>query len=297
MINKVVFFNTWHFGDLHSNKEYVRQFLNEFNKHEIEVCYATAVAGRAVNLPVATQSVYDYPHLTGNPASYFDTMSNTLYINTWIGYYIVMNSHNFTAQKEMWKDIAEKVLAASDGQIIISIDDDPMKYVSQIDNDLLSPVVIPEGKNIIFCNDIPISGQSHNGDWASAINRLANDYPEINFICTKIFENNYNNIYFTNNLTNREQIICDLPEIGYISESCDFIVTNSSGPGTFTMTKNNFINPNKTIVAFVIGEGNTFWNGIDGVLADTSWYNVYDDESVYQILRDKINAKIFHNSS
>jgi hypothetical protein len=297
MINKVVFFNTWHFGDLHSNKEYVRQFMEEFQKHGIEVCYATAVAGRAVNLPVTIQSVYDYPNLTSNPVTYFDPSSGIMYINTWIGHYLIMNSHNFYSQKEMWKEISTRVIGGSDGLINVQIREDAMSYVSQIDVNLIENIVIPDGSKVLFCNDIPISGQSHNGDWSCAVNRLASDFPTVTFICTNTFHTELSNVIFTNSLTNREQIICDLPEIGYISEACDIIITNSSGPGTFSMTKNNFINPNKTIIAFVIGEGNTFWNGIEGVRADASWHNVFDDESVYNIVKDKINAKIFNHSS
>jgi hypothetical protein len=297
MIKNVVFFNTWHFGDLHSNKEYVRQFIDEFNKNDISLCYATIVPGRAVNLPINTESIYNYPHLIANPATYFDQSTNTMYINTWIGHYITMTSHNFSAQKEMWEDISLKVLVSSDGLINVQISENPLDYVSQIDVELLSEVKIPQGFNVLICNDIPISGQSHNGKWESAIQRLANDFENVNFICTNVFETNMPNVFFTNNLTNREKIICDLPEIGKISEHCNVIITNSSGPGTFSMTKNNFLDKNKTIIAFVIGEGNTFWNGIDGIEADTSWYNLYDDDSVFNIIKDKVNAKIFNYSS
>jgi len=296
MIDKVVFFNTWHFGDLHSNKEYVRQFVEEFQKHNIEICYATAVSTRAVNLPIAAHSIYDYPYLLGNPVSYFDASSRTMYINTWIGHYLVMNSHNFSTQKDMWKDISYRVLMGSDGLINIQIRDDVISYVSQIDVDLLEKIKIPEGTKILLCNDIPISGQSHNGNWKTAINKLADEFKDIKFICTNTFNTSLNNVIFTNDLTNRELIICDLPEIGYLSESCNFIITNSSGPGTFSMTRNNFNDPKKTIIAFVIGEGNTFWNGVENISADVSWYNVFDDESVYNIIKDKINAKIFNHS-
>lgn len=296
MINRVIFFNTWHFGDLHSNKEYVRHFLNEFNRHGIETIYATAVAGRAVNLPVAVHNVYDYPHLVGNPVSYFDQSSQTMYINTWIGHYLAMQSHNFSSQKAMWEDISQRVVGASDGQIVISLYDHPMDYVSQIDEELIGQVTVPEGKKIIFCNDAPISGQSFNGDWAEAINRLASQFPDITFICTRQIDMHHENIMCTNQLTNRDQIICDLPEIGYISERCDIIITNSSGPGTFVMTRNNFQDSNKSIIAFVIGEGNTFWNGIDGVKADTSWYPFFDDDNVYIIVREKIVEKILNHS-
>ena len=297
MIEQVVFFNNWHFGDVHSNKEYVRQFLDEFVRRGIGCVYATVVPGRAINLPVECKNIYEYPHLTANPVSYFDEYSRTMYINTWIGHYLVMNSHNFASQVAMWQDISGRVAAASNGEIVIGLKSDTMQYVSEIDESLLFPVIIPEGIKILFCNDAPISGQSHNGDWAEAINKLASEYPDIKFVCTREIPVHHDNIIFTNDLTNRKEIVCDLPEIGHISEFCKIIITNSSGPGTFAMTRNNFLDNEKTIIAFVIGEGNTFWNGIEGVAAKTSWHNVFDDASVYQIIKDAINAQVFNYSS
>lgn len=297
MIDNVVFFNTWHFGDLHSNKEYVRQFMDEFLRHGIGMKYATAVAGRAVNLPIETCSVYDYPQLVTNPVTFFDANSRVMYINTWVGHYLQMQSHNFYSQKQMWEDISERVLIASDAKIVVAIDNDAMRYVSRIDRELISPVSIPEGRNIMFCNDIPISGQSNTGSMATAINRLASEFTQFNFICTNLFNSESSNIFFTNNLTKRSELICDLPEVGYISESCEIIVTNSSGPGTFAMTRNNFLDDRKSLVAFVIGEGNTFWNGVNGVRAQVSWHPVFDDESIYHIVRGVINEKIFNYSS
>lgn len=292
MIKRVVFFNTWHSGDLHSNKEYVRQFVQEFNNKGIEVCYATAAVPRAINLPIDCRSIWDFPEVGPKPgaATFFDYNNQIMYINTWVGYYMTMPDHNFCSQKEMWKDIALKVLIASDGEINIPISDDILFYVSQIDRDLLSPVTIPDGKKVLFCNDIAISKQSHTGKMESTINSLAYDFPEIKFICTNKINSEFENVLFTDDLTNRWEIGCDLPEIGFISEHCDVIITNSSGPGTFSMTKNNFLDKNKKIIAFVIGEGNTFWNGVEGIQADCTWHAIFDDLQIYNIVRDKINA-------
>lgn len=294
-IEKVVFFNSWHFGDLHSNKEYVRQFAEEFMSRGISVVYATMAAPRAANLPIECVPIYDFAHksLPGNPPTWFDDGEKTMYINTWIGYYIAMQTHNFAAQRAMWEDISLKVFVASDAEIRVVIKDDPAFYVSQIDKDLIVAPEIPEGRNILICNDIPISGQSHNGDWALMITSLADEFSDINFLCTNAINTSLSNIYFTNTLTNRSQIGCDLPEIGYIAGLCDMIVTNSSGPGTFAMTKEVFFSEDKTVVAFVQNEGNTFWNGIDGIKADCSWYPVWDDAQVASILMKEIRDKFY----
>jgi hypothetical protein len=292
MIEKVIFFNSWHFGDLHSNKEYVRQFCEEFESRGIPVEYATMVSPRAVNLPIMCVSITQYPHLMQNPPTYYDEISKTMYINTWIGYYLTMHGHNFQ-QQIMWKELSNKVLVSSLGEISIPIKDDTLFYASSIDVELLSPVVIPEGKKVLFCNDIPVSGQSHNGNWKNAIENLAKEFPDINFICTNYLDLEMPNVFYTNILTNRNQITCDLPEIAHISESCDVIITNSSGPGTFSMTKNNFLNENKVLIGFLDVETNAYWYGVENVKAKTLHYNFYDDENVFSVIKNVlINIKL-----
>jgi hypothetical protein len=293
MIENVVFFNSWHFGDLHSNKEYVRQFIKEFEKLGINVSYVSTASPRAINLPIECASIYEYIEngLPSNPPTWYDPDTKTMYINTWVGYYIAMQSHNFSSQKEMWQDISTKIFVASNGQINIKIKDDPSFYVSDIDESLIVIPEIPEGRNVLVCNDIPISKQSFNGDWAATVNTLASEFKNTNFICTNIINSELENVYFTNILTNRASIGCDLPEIGYLAGHCDFIVTNSSGPGTFAMTKKVFFSGDKTVVAFVQGEGNAYWSGINNLNGDFRWHPVWDDPTVTDILRQIMMEK------
>ena len=120
---------------------------------------------------------------------------------------------------------------------------------------------------------------------------LAEEFTNVNFLCTNVINSNLPNVLFTNNLTNRSEIGCDLPEIGYIAGYCDMIITNSSGPGTFAMTRKVFFDISKDVIAFVQGPGNTFWDGVPGTLADLSWHNVYDDVSVASIVKAKMLEK------
>ena len=295
MISRVVFFNIWQNGDVHSNKEFVRQFIQELDKNGIDSCYATNVSANSVNLPIRHAYVgEEFPWLNNNSGSYID--GDTLYINTWVGHYITMETHNFASQIPMWTSLSELLRSATDGLVDVKIYDDLLKYVSVIDDTDTYNLNIPAGYKVLICNNQAMSRQAHNGDWAAAINSLAFEFPSVKFICTRRFDHQYLNILFTDDLTGRLEGQSDLPEIAFLSESCDMIVTNSSGPGTFAMTRNNFTNKNMTIVAFVIGEGNTFWNSIPGVEADASWHPVFDDESVRSIIRGKVDEKICSNS-
>lgn len=295
MISRVVFFNVFQNGDVHSNKEFVRQFIQELDKNGIESCYTTNVPAKSVNLPVRHAYMgEEFPWLNNNSPSYID--GDTLYINTWVGHYITMETHNFAAQIPMWTSLSELLRFATDGIVDVKIYDDLLKYVSVIDDTETYNLNIPDGAKVLMCNNQAMSGQAHNGDWSGAINALAFEFPSVKFICTRKFNHQYTNILFTDDVTGRVDGQSDLPEIAFFSEHCDMIVTNSSGPGTFAMTRNNFTNKDMSIIAFVIGPGNTFWNGIPGVNADVSWHPVFDDISVLNIVRDKVNEKIYSNS-
>ena len=292
MLNKAIFFNRWKLGDLHSNKEYVRQFAKEFIKHGIEVAYFTDSPRNAVNLPYQYGTISELaPSLIYNPHSFYDESADILYINTWVGFDLSGETHNYTSQRYMWEKIAALVKDSTDGAIDIVLRDDTMSYVSDIDRDLIVvPDLAHDKPRVMFCNNIAESNQSFVGNLESVIDRLSINHPGIEFLCTNKVNVVRDNVKFTSDMIDSSETGCDLPEISCLSETCNVIVTNCSGPGTFVMTRRNFLDHSKTIVQFSNWPENVFWHNVEGVLAKTIWHNVVDDDAIFNILEEIIQV-------
>ena len=289
MITKAVFFNTWHYGDMHASKEFVRIFANAFAGQGIPVYYATDNNHHAINLPIAAVNLgfCDNRVMTCPPS--FLAEDGTVYINIWVGHYLIAHNHNFVNQIPMWKDIALKVIGWSGGTVIPVIPEDPWQIVSKIDVDLLNSVFVPDGRNVLICNNQSISLPSYSTNLHEAIGRLARDFPDYNFIPTLDVGNTENNVIQINRITESAN---NLPEIGYFARFCDVIVSNSAGPGTYAFNFDTFNDPNKTILSFTVTENNGFWPGIPNVPANTQWHPNFSDEEVYDIVAGILYAKI-----
>ena len=137
-------------------------------------------------------------------------------------------------------------------------------------------------KKILICNGPPKSGQSFADNMQDFINLAAEDYPNIDFICTTKFDTKLDNVLFTDNIIvdnevgdnrapweDREVNNCDLQEISYLSEHCDAIVGKNSGPFVFCETYNNYMNPDKKFLSYNVSWGigkpptETMSNGLD----------------------------------
>jgi hypothetical protein len=120
-------------------------------------------------------------------------------------------------------------------------------------------------KKVLICNGAPKSGQSFINNMDVFIQEAAGNFPNIDFICTQKFEKLQSNIVFTDDIIgdaeatdkrapweDKTSNICDLPEISYLSEHCDLIIGKNSGPSTFCETYNNYMNPKKHFISYVV---------------------------------------------
>jgi hypothetical protein len=152
-----------------------------------------------------------------------------------------------------------------------------------------------KNKKIILCNGETKSGQSFNPNMKEQLEEVAEEFPNIHFICTDKFATDAKNILFTDDVIADTEVYdqrapwedrainnCDLPEIGYLSSKCDAIVGKNSGPFVFCETKENYMNPDKKFLSFNSSWGNAFHSDLPGTTESMS-YNI-DYKCQYKIV-------------
>jgi hypothetical protein len=307
MINKIVFFNHYHRGDLFTHRAFIQELRKELPNILFEYLhYNHPKLTRDLNIP-----------LVGNPDAFskkerFRIEGKTLYINTWIGCYSkLMKKHgglNMQSLWEQWAEIYKNISVAVGRQIILN----PSRehYTPSVDFSFYNLENIDQyllqnsSKKILFCNGSPKSNQSFSYNMADFIRQAAVEFPHIHFICTEKFQKDETNIFFTDDIiscTEAEEKrapwedrivnICDLPEISYLSENCDLIVGKNSGPFCFCETKNNYLNPNKSFLSYNVswGLGNLDSESMSYSLLLKCKYSKVLIESVDLTDNDKLN--------
>lgn len=272
MPNKIVFFNHYHRGDLHTHKEFVRQIIREVKDFEFEYLH--------FNHPKLTRDL-DVPK-TGDP-SHLDAKTpfyqdeGKLYVNTWIGcHWDIFCEHggiNMNSLWYQWEKIFEMINAYFGTSL--KLYDEKEFYLPTIDFDRFNVKSVDEfleytkdRKRMLLCNGVPKSGQSFNSNMQEFVEDIAKKHPEMCFICTDKFSTTVENVFFTDDIVmdtdiqekrapweDREFNNCDLPEISYLSENCDIIVGKNSGPFVFCETKNNYMDQRKKFLSFNVSWG------------------------------------------
>jgi hypothetical protein len=249
---KIVFFNHYHRGDLHTHKEFIRQLQQELPDFEFEYLHNNP-AKLIEDLGIPTTGTPE--HLNNKEPYYYD--GNELYINTWVGCdWDVFCKHggiNMHTLYEQWGNIFNTIneLFEKDIQLKPQLED----YLPRIDYTKLDVLKIDsyfsenDNKKILICNNVPHSNQSFVSDMKDIINDLAAQHANVDFICTNKFVTPLDNVVFTSDIIESADGI-DLREISYLSTKCDIIVGKNSGPYVFCETYDNFMDRNKTFISF-----------------------------------------------
>lgn len=304
------FFNFFHNGDMFVSKEFIRQIVLELPEFNFGYYH--------LNHPKTTIDL-KIPHL-GSPCFKqnikFIEDSNVLNINTWIGAYHPIHTNepphfwnggiNYICLYNTWKFIFEKI--NSYFNVNLKIKDSPNDYIPTIDYDLFdvsdAKKFLKKRKNtkkILFSNGIAMSGQSFGEDMSHIINDFGLKYPQHDFICTKKFQTDLKNIFFTDDIfvsitetsdiktlwNDRKTQNCDLNEISYLSKFCDMIVGKNSGPFIFCMTKENFLDPSKTIISFNRDMEDSLGYGID-IECQYIFSNTFKYQSIANIIQESL---------
>ena len=255
----IYFYNTFHNGDVHYSRSFVRDIMNKLGNNDY--CYLHN------NNPSILKDFPDLKHdnsfisfdnwdlVSKYPISYFGQIiknDDNLFINTWIGQqgWITKNGSNrnrddrycsLYSHYELYEDIFY-TLSIPIEKIDFYLPKIDFNYIEKnnIDN------FIYESKfkyKILLVNNFPRTIRIEI-DMNNVADILSIKYPEILFILTEKAYLNRENIAYTSDIIKLQS---DLNEISYLSKFCDIIVGRPSGPYSFCIIEDNFIK-NKTFI-------------------------------------------------
>tara|TARA_B100002019_G_scaffold293350_1_gene320338 strand:- start:3024 stop:3980 length:957 start_codon:yes stop_codon:yes gene_type:complete len=268
------FFSSFHTGDIFATKSFVKHVMEDLTDFDIGYYHSNhPKIMRDLNIKHRGDSNFGH-------SVRFVEQENTLNINTWIGAYcpnynpapphcqIPGKGTNLNSLSCVWQHIFDKINSFFGTSLVLK---QKLEYIPTIDYSFFNTKNHKkfiedrgETKKILFCNGIPMSGQSIPNDMSSVINHFAQKYPSYDFICTKKISTSLSNVFFTDDIlvpddeivdvnvpwNDRMNGICDLNEISYLSTHCNLIIGKQSGPFCYCITKENLMNPDKYIIAF-----------------------------------------------
>lgn len=242
----IIFFNHFHNGDLFNSRSFVSEIIGAVRQVNF---YAHGKNPKILlDLPVHQFHINMIQQDIDNPKIKIKETDRFVYVNTWIGAYFEPNGEcTLPFSYGMYKQI----YAAINRIYGTSLSLGPInEYYSTIDytkfnvsNVDLFLKETPQ-KKVLFSNGPGLSNQSvYNDNMADIIRSFANKFPNIKFISTENV-----GVSYTGDIIRAEG--SDLIEIAYLSHFCDLIVGRSSGPFSYSLTKENVMNPSKTFLCF-----------------------------------------------
>lgn len=278
-MRRLILFNHYHRGDLFTHKEFARQIKNELSDVQLEYWHFNHPK---VNRDLGI-TLTGFPNNISNWTK-FEKQDNSFLVNTWIGIWgEIFDRHggvNLLSLTESWTIIFEEINKEFGSNL--SVRADIRSYLPRIDyskfnlKNIESFINTNKSKKVLICNGFPMSNQSFNSDLSAPINLMAFNHKDISFICTRKFNTNYSNIFFTDDIIqdndvyhfnapwhDREVNTCDLNEISYLSTKCDLIIGKNSGPFVFCETYDNLMDRTKRIISFSRGSNESMSNAVN----------------------------------
>jgi len=239
-MKKIIFFNYFHNGDIHSSREFVKDIISKMNPEQVEYHQNNE------NLELSDiNGKFLTPIKDLNNDHLIYENDSTIYINTWFHTHFGHRYHQCTLEALYYnfEIIYEKLNIKLDPieNYIPSID--YSKYnIKNIDGYISN---IKNKKLIFISNGKVKSQQSDNENLDFIINDLSNDKNNIIFV-TNHTEIRSDNVVQTKDIIKNEK--SDLNENSYISTFCDIIIGKESGPYFFTYVKDNIKSDKKQYI-------------------------------------------------
>lgn len=259
MITTIVFFNHFHFGDLHVSRSFIRDMIQKLPNLTFQ--YTHKLAFHPLEDINELSFVPNVIETLDKNESLFVRNETHLFINTW---YAQQNQRfmKFSCSFYTLKCIFEQVYQ----HLGIPLEPEIQFYYPSIDFSKLNltPYLhfIHQNlstkkyqKMVLVCTGNVWSGQSVNFDFTPFVNIIAAKNPNFLFIITSPIR-----VIQRPNIIQVQQIhkkSFDLNEIAFLSTHCSFIIGRSSGPYTFSLLKENLMDPKKTFICisnqFILG--------------------------------------------
>lgn len=292
---RIILFNHFHRGDLFTHKEFARHMKAQMPDSNFEYWHFNhPKVNLDVNIPLT-----NLPNKLDNKVPFYE-QGEVIAINTWIGVWgDIFSKHggvNLQSLYESWGQIYNK--------LGLKLHENCEKYLPEIDFSFFNTknvdayVQSSNRKRILICNGKPMSNQSFESDMKEVIEKFAEKRSDIDFICTKQFQTNALNIFFTDDIIkDSEQFFtgvipywfdrpvntCDLNEISYLSTKCNAIIGKNSGPFVFCETGTNLKDEAKIIVSFCKGSNESMSNKVN-VKCRYRHVTDHSDESIHKTL-------------
>lgn len=256
MINRIVFFNNFHVGDIFFSKAYLNKIIQQLP--DIEFFYVHPYNQRlAHDLNINTD--VGVLGLNMEPISHqrFVQQDQCLFVNTWIGAYLdqVLPGElhgNYLSLRKMFSIIGQELVSRLNRPLEI-VTDNQLEVIPTTNWARYNTAPIDQfcsehqGQNRhLFCNGYVRADQCHLGPMKNIIEALVEMLPNDIFVCTERFETTAPKIYFTDDITRTP---ADVNEIAYLSTHCQTIVGKNSGPYMYCHVKDNFFNSNTVFVS------------------------------------------------
>lgn len=292
-MKRIFFFNSYHNGDVHLGREFVKDIMNKLSPGYFVYEHANSykLLKDIKNLNYSNLTLFPKDIGQVFPVKF---LGEDIWINTWIGqenmhYVTTYGGCTFQAYYEMFKNIF-KILNINYEEKSFYL---PSVNYSKFDNiENIYNFMKDKKNNIYISNQNVNSGQVHNFSFDQIIDWLSLNFKNVNFFITN--KTNYleqlkrNNIFFNSDIININEN--DLNENSYISTFCDIIVGRSSGPYCYAQTKENYLNENKKFICFDNTLTNAFWllDEDNFAKAKRFGYNFVNENNVLEILKNHI---------
>ena len=256
---KVIFANPMANGDVFLSRNFVKLLMdsNPNNEYSYTMTRNFDICKDIPNLTCLTWSDIHPKYNINISSNWYKTPDDTLILPIW--YCSCNNIHfrgtNIQTYNEMFINESSRVGLSFPH----NINTDIIKLIPSVDFNMLATkemdTILQEKqqgfeKTVLFCNNIPLSGQTDKISIANIVNKVASIKKNFLFVVSNKEEGintNLPNVVFLNDITKKDY---DLLECSYISTKCQYIIGRGSGPFVFSLIKENFERDNVTFLAF-----------------------------------------------
>jgi hypothetical protein len=282
----ICFYSNTHLGDIHLGRSYVQWFVDNFDaKFYYTHNYSSDVLSDIDKLEYLPEIWGQLPTSGG----IIEDDAN-IYLNTWIGadgtamgvnfeaihfiftkYFHFLVGRGYKCNKNNLELLMPKINFNSDK---VSKNEINTWFNSHKLN-----------KKILISNNYVQSGQSINFHMNTLIEKLAEQFPDIEFYLTNQelpIIKNYQNIFYIDTIINKPPF--NLNEISYFSTFCDCIIGRGSGPFSFCEIEENI---NKLWISITFPHlGPDSFNGLNKFSNNGKYIHTMDINSIFDIIFD-----------